>query len=78
MFEDMLDSSPVKKRHANPLAFLISTVLQTIFVSVLILIPLLYTEAIDMQGFSSTWLAAPPPPQLARSRALSSRIQPCR
>ena len=62
MFEDMLDSSPVKKRHANPLAFLISTVLQTIFVSVLILIPLLYTEAIDMQGFSSTWLAAPPPP----------------
>ena len=62
MFEDMLDSSPVRKRHANPLAFAISVVLQTIFVGVLILIPLLYTEAIDMQGFSSTWLASPPPP----------------
>ncbi|HEX9764371.1 MAG TPA: hypothetical protein VGA39_03735, partial [Candidatus Acidoferrales bacterium] len=36
--------------------------LQTIFVGVLILIPLLYTEAIDVQGFSSTWLSAPPPP----------------
>ena len=62
MFEDMLDSSPVRKRHANPLAFAISVVLQTIFVGVLILIPLLYTEAIDVQGFSSTWLSAPPPP----------------
>lgn len=62
MFEDMLDSSPVRKRHANPVAFLISTTLQAIFLGVLILIPLLYTEAIDVQGFSSTWLAAPPPP----------------
>ncbi|MGH9787113.1 MAG: energy transducer TonB [Candidatus Acidiferrales bacterium] len=62
MFEDMLESSPVRKRHTNPLAFVISIILQTIFVGVLILIPLLYTEAIDMGGFSSTWLAAPPPP----------------
>jgi len=62
MFEDMLESSPGRRRHTSPWAFLISTTLQVIFVGVLILIPLLYTEAIDVQGFSSTWLAAPPPP----------------
>ncbi len=62
MFEQMLESSPVRRRHTSPWAFVISTTLQVIFVGVLILIPLLYTEAIDLQGFSSTWLAAPPPP----------------
>jgi protein TonB len=62
MFEQMLESSPGKRRRTSPLAFIISTIIQTIFVGVLILIPLLYTEAIDLQGFSSTWLAAPPPP----------------
>ncbi len=62
MFEQMLESSTVRRRHTSPWAFVISTTLQVIFVGVLILIPLLYTEAIDLQGFSSTWLAAPPPP----------------
>ncbi|MCI0404419.1 MAG: energy transducer TonB, partial [Acidobacteria bacterium] len=52
----------MRRRHTSPWAFVISTTLQVIFVGVLILIPLLYTEAIDLQGFSSTWLAAPPPP----------------
>lgn len=39
-----------------------SIIVHTLSVTVLVLIPLIYTEAIDVGGFSNTWLEAPPPP----------------
>jgi protein TonB len=39
-----------------------SIVAHTLGVTVLVLVPLIYTEAIDLRGFSNTWLEAPPPP----------------
>jgi protein TonB len=62
MFEALLESSPVKRKTRNPWAYFISLVVQTFFVGLLILIPLLYTEALPKQDMMLSWLAAPPPP----------------
>ena len=61
MFEDLLESSWAKKRARNPWAYAISLLVQTLMVGVLILIPLLYTEALPKQEMLG-WLVAPPPP----------------
>ena len=39
-----------------------SIVVHTVFVGLLILFPLVYTDVLDVGAFSSTWLEAPPPP----------------
>lgn len=57
----MLESSPMKRKSRNPWAFAISLLLQTLMIGALILIPLLYTEALPKQAML-TWLQAPPPP----------------
>lgn len=61
MFEQLLESSMTKKQARNPWAYAISLVLQVSVLGVLILIPLLYTEALPKQEMLS-WLTAPPPP----------------
>lgn len=60
MFEFMLESAGRRPRR-NPWAYAISVVVQTIFLGILILIPLLYTEALPKQELLS-WVVAPPPP----------------
>jgi protein TonB len=59
-FEDVLVSAPGRTRR-NPWAYAVSIILQTILLGVLILIPLLYTEALPRQELLS-WVVAPPPP----------------
>src|SRR3990167_6260398 len=61
MFEQLLESSTTKKHARNPLAYAVSITVQMIAIGVLILIPLLYTEALPQQQMLS-WLVAPPPP----------------
>lgn len=61
MFDDMLVSSPVKKSRQNPWAYLVSLIVQSFMIGVIVLIPLLYTEALPQQAMLE-WLAAPPPP----------------
>jgi protein TonB len=61
MFDDLVVSGGRKKK-ANKWTFFLSFVLQALLLGVLILIPLIYTEAIDLKQFSSTLLVAPPPP----------------
>lgn len=61
MFEYMLDSSPLRKKQRNPVAYAVSVTLQIGVLFVLILIPLLNPEALPKQEMLS-WLAAPPPP----------------
>ncbi len=60
MFEQLLESSTAKKAR-NPWAYAVSITVQIIALGVLILIPLLYTEALPQQQMLS-WLVAPPPP----------------
>jgi len=61
MFDDLVVSGGRKKR-ANKWTFFFSFCVQVLLLGVLILVPLIYTEAIDLKQFSSTLLVAPPPP----------------
>ena len=62
MFDYMLESSPMKRKRENPWAYLVSLVFQTLMIGVMILIPLLYTEALPQTMLSSILVAPPPPP----------------
>jgi len=59
--EAMLENSPGRppRRTAD---FIASATVQTIFLTGLLLLPLYFSEAIDIHQFNRTVLAAPPPP----------------
>src|SRR5882757_9497870 len=61
MFEEMVVSSPTSKKTNKPWTVVISMLLQVTFLAILILIPLIYTEALP-KGMLTTMLVAPPPP----------------
>jgi protein TonB len=63
MFDDLVECTPRGKKKTNSKwTILISTVFQVLLLGVMVLIPLVYTEAIDLKSFSTTFLVAPPPP----------------
>jgi protein TonB len=61
MFEDMVVSSPHPAKTNKPWTVVVSMVAQMIFLAILILIPLIYTEALP-KTMMATMLTAPPPP----------------
>ena len=61
MFDEMVLSSPNPKKTAKRWTVLVSLIFQTVFVGILILIPLIYTEALP-KTMMATMLTAPPPP----------------
>jgi periplasmic protein TonB len=61
MFEEMVISSPNPKKTNKPWTVLISMLFQCFFLLILILIPLIYTEALP-KAMMATMLTAPPPP----------------
>jgi protein TonB len=61
MFEEMVVSSQVNKKTNKPWTVVVSMLLQLMFVGILILIPLIYTEALP-KTMMATMLTAPPPP----------------
>ena len=61
MFEGMVVSTSSNKKTNKPWTVFISMALQVTFLAVLILIPLIYTEALPKASLS-TFLSAPPPP----------------
>jgi periplasmic protein TonB len=63
MFEEMVESTVgAKKRTNKPYTVFLSMGLQVGFLAILILIPLIYTEALPKTLMSSILLAPPPPP----------------
>jgi len=62
MFEEMVVSSPTTKKTNKPWTVFISMAVQVVFLAILILIPLIYTEALPRTLMSSILLAPPPPP----------------
>src|SRR4029077_5582038 len=62
MFEEMVVSNAKNKKTNKPWTVFISMVLQIAFLALLILIPLIYTEALPKTLMSSILLAPPPPP----------------
>src|ERR1700726_3811441 len=61
MFEDMVISRPNPQKTNKPWTVVVSMIAQTIFLAILILIPLIYTEALP-KTMMATMLTAPPPP----------------
>jgi len=61
MFEEMVISSPNPKKTNKPWTVVVSMLFQTAFLGILILIPLIYTEAL-LKAMMATMLTAPPPP----------------
>ena len=62
MFEEMVVSNVKRKKTNKPWTVFVSMVLQVFFLAILILIPLIYTEALPKTLMSSILLAPPPPP----------------
>jgi protein TonB len=62
MFDDLVESSPVKKKTNKPWTIFLSTVAQVLLLIVLILIPLIYTEALPKTMLTTLLVAPPPPP----------------
>src|ERR1700686_3747307 len=61
MFEDMGVSSPNPTKTKKPWTGVVSSIPQTIFLAILILIPLIHPEALP-KTMMATMLTAPPPP----------------
>lgn len=61
MFDDMVESTITPKKTKKPLTVFLSAVLQVAFLAILLLIPLIYTEALP-KTMMATLLVAPPPP----------------
>lgn len=62
MFEEMVESTSMKKKTGKPWVMFVSMALQVGFLLILVLIPLIYTEALPKTLMSSILLAPPPPP----------------
>src|SRR5271163_2173040 len=61
MFEDMVISTKAGIKTNKPWTVILSFIFQASFLAILILIPLIYTEALP-KGMMTTLLIAPPPP----------------
>lgn len=62
MFEELVESTPGgRKKTAKGWTFVLSIVLQSLVILILVLIPLIYTEALP-RTMLTTFLVAPPPP----------------
>ena len=62
MFEDSLFVSAGKLKSGSPMTVVISFLLQSIAVGIMILIPLVYTEALPGRQMISMLMTPPPPP----------------
>lgn len=59
--DSLLDLSTTRPGQRS-LDFVLSMIIHAIFLGILILLPLYFTEAIDLRQFTQTFLVAPPPP----------------
>src|SRR6202047_2460009 len=62
MFDDLLESTNEKKKTNKGWGFILSGMVQTLILGILILIPLIYTEALPKAMLSTLLIAPPPPP----------------
>ena len=62
MFEEMVVSTSTNQKTNKPWTVALSMIFQVVFLAILILIPLIYTEALPKTLMSSILLAPPPPP----------------
>jgi len=61
-FTKALLELPCEYKSRNPFEWIFSFIVHVIVIAALLIFPLLYTQALDLKAFRSTWLVAPPPP----------------
>jgi periplasmic protein TonB len=61
-FVSALLEVPCEYKHRNPLEWLVSFVVHVGLVILLIIVPMLFTQTLDLKAFQNTWLVAPTPP----------------
>jgi len=61
MFDNLLECSPAGMKTKTGLTVFISTMVQMLLLGVMVLVPLIYTEALP-KAMLTTFLVAPPPP----------------
>jgi periplasmic protein TonB len=62
MFDDLLESTVEKKKTNKGWSVILSGIVQAFILGILILIPLIYTEALPKAMLSTLLIAPPPPP----------------
>ena len=62
MFNELVESSTEKKKTNTSWSVVVSAAIQVIVLSVLVLIPLIYTQALPKAMLSTLLIAPPPPP----------------
>src|SRR3989442_11622551 len=62
MFDDLVECSPTRKKTNKPWTVILSTVVQCAVLGFLVLIPLIYTEALPRTMLTTLLVAPPPPP----------------
>jgi periplasmic protein TonB len=53
---------PCEYKHRNPLEWIVSLAFHVVALSLLLTVPLYFTQTLDLKAFQSTWLVAPAPP----------------
>ncbi len=74
MFDDLVESSVVRKKTNKPWSVVLSAIVQGIIVVVFVLIPLIYTEALPKQLLTTFLVAPAPPPPPPPPAAAAPRI----
>src|SRR5258705_11868095 len=62
MFDDLVESTATKKKTNKSWAVILSGLVQTFILGILMLIPLIHTEALPKAMLSTLLIAPPPPP----------------
>src|ERR1700739_4756900 len=62
MFDDLVESGVVRKKTNTGWAVILSTLVQVCVLVILILIPLIYTQALPKAMLTTLLIAPPPPP----------------
>jgi len=62
MFDELVESGAERTKTKKPLTIFLSTVVQVFLIGVLILVPLIYTEALPRTMLTTLLVAPPPPP----------------
>lgn len=57
----MLEEPSEEHEHRNPLEWLFSLVFHFLLLAALIIVPLYFTQSLNVKAFQNTWLEAPPP-----------------
>src|ERR1700675_2675527 len=78
MFNELLESTLVKKNTNKSWTMVLSTLVQTVILGVLVLIPLIYTEALPKTMLSILLVAPPSPPPTPSQPAKTDATQDVR